>query len=192
MPTPRERVLLQAEFDPKWKTYFFLKNLLILIATIGGIIFVPFWVLGLGQWYCRRYFESLKCTLCERSLIVAKGIYFKRERTIPLDKIQDLMLIEGPLLDRFGLCQLHVETAGQSSAAQGGSEADLVGIFEARKLRDRVLDQRDLVTGSAVASDPSVKVKDDEGLADKSVLVEIRDSLGRIEKLIAGDREMQA
>jgi putative membrane protein len=188
MTTPRDPVLFQAEFDPKWKTYFFLKDLLIMIATIGGIVLVPFWVLGLGQWYCKRYFENLRCTLCERSLVVARGIYFKRERTIPLDKIQDLTLLEGPLLKRFGLSQLKVETAGQSSAQQGGSEADLVGIVEARKLRDRVLDQRDAIIGAVSAPTPAAQPAA-ERPRDENVLVEIRDSLGRIEKLLADGRE---
>ncbi len=89
--------------------------LLALVATVIGIAAVPFWVLGLGQWRSRRYFESLSCVLTERTLEFGKGFFFRVEKTVPLDRIQDLTVKEGPLLRAFGLCTLRVETAGQSS-----------------------------------------------------------------------------
>lgn len=183
MITPREKVLFTAAFDPKWKVYHLLKVLLGLVASIIGILVVPFWVLGLGQWYCRRYFERLECVLCERSLVIGRGIYFRVEKTIPLDKIQDMTLIEGPLLKTFGLCQLKVETAGQSAAQSGGSEANLIGIVEARQLRDRVLDQRDAVTGIG-AGEPRAERRQAAG-AEADLLTAIRDSLQRIEALVS-------
>ena len=182
MKTPREKVLFEAEFDPKWKTYFFIRILFFMIVTIAGIVLVPFWLLGWGQWYCKRYFENMHCTLCKGSLVIGRGIFFKRERTIPLDKIQDLTLVEGPLLKKFGLCQLKAETAGQSQ--EGAAEADLIGIVDARGLRNRVLDQRDLVTGRVGPVGAPTKAASVES-SDTGVLVEIRDSLGRIEKLLA-------
>jgi putative membrane protein len=181
MTSAREPVLLRAEFDPKWKTYQFLKTTLVLAGSIIGLPFLPFWVLGFGQWYSRRFFESLRCTLHERSLVVGRGIYFRKERTIPLDKIQDLTLIEGPLLDRFGLCQLAIETAGQRAAAQGTSEADLVGIVGARKFRDRVLAQRDRLESSAA---PRSEVPIEGADTTTALLIEIRDALQRIEGLL--------
>ncbi len=145
----RDAVLYEAEFDEKWKTYWFLQIVLILLATVAGIAVLPFWFLGWGAWYCRRYYENLRCTLFERSLVVGRGIFFRVEKTIPLDKIQDMTLREGPLLKQFGLLSLGIETAGQSSP-QGASEAKLVGIKNARAFRDRVLDQRDaLAAGDA-------------------------------------------
>lgn len=182
MTSPREKILFQAEFDPKWKTYFFLRILFLMIITVAGVVLVPFWLLGWGQWYGKRYFDSLRCTLHERSLVIGRGIFFKRERTIPLDKIQDLTLIEGPLLNMFGLCQLTVETAGQNMS-QGGSEANLVGIVEARAVRDRVLDQRDLITGRSEA--PVQAPQEATGAAGRTELLgQIRDSLQRIEGLL--------
>ena len=184
MTTPREEVLFEAAFDPKWKTYFLLRILALMVVTIIGIFLVPFWLLGWGQWYGKRYYDTLKCTLCERSLVIGRGIFFRKERTIPLDKIQDLTLLEGPLLNMFGICQLSVETAGQNMS-QGGSEANLVGIVDARAFRDRVLDQRDLVTGQVTPTDPAAPAAS----TDSGVLIEIRDSLGRIEELLATERE---
>lgn len=156
MVSNRDKVLYRAEFDEKWKTYWFLQITLIFLATVVGIALVPFWLLGWGAWYCRRYYDGLHCILSERSLMVGRGIFFRVEKTIPLDKIQDLTLREGPLLKWFGLLSLGIETAGQSSA-QGTSDAKLVGIKDARAFRDRVLDQRDRLAAGIKDELPAVR-----------------------------------
>ena len=186
MPESREPALFEAQFDPKWRTYFFLRILFFMVITIAGIVLIPFWILGWGQWYCKRYYDSLRCVLHERSLVVARGIFFRREMTIPLDKIQDLTLVEGPLLQAFGICRLKLVTAGRTP--EGGSQADLVGVVEARSLRDRVLDQRDLVTGRSGPL-PAGSEATMDGSETGKLLVEIRDSLGRIEDLLGDGPE---
>jgi putative membrane protein len=159
MESRRERILYRAEFDEKWKSYWFVQILLVFLLTVVGIVLIPFWLAGWGVWYCRRYFDSVRCDLGERSLMVGRGVLFRVEKTIPLDKIQDLTLREGPLLKRFGLLTLQIETAGQGSP-QGSSEAKMVGIKEARAFRDRVLDQRDaLIAGPSTAKPPPVAAK---------------------------------
>jgi putative membrane protein len=152
MSVQREKILYRAEFDPKWKVYCFMQVLLVFAITFIGIPLIPFWLLGWGQWYSRRYFENLHCHLGERSLMVGRGIYFRVEKTIPLDKIQDLTLREGPVQKAFGLLQLQIETAGQGGA-QGASEAKLIGVKDAREFRNRVLDQRDKLAMGQGSSD---------------------------------------
>ena len=168
MRSDRDNVIFEAEFDEKLKTYFFVGTLLLFLATVAGILLIPFWLLGWGAWHCRKYFENLHCKLGERSLMVGRGIFFRVEKTIPLDKIQDMTLREGPLLKAFGLLQLQIETAGQSTA-QGIGDAKLVGIKNAREFRDRVLDQRDLLAagegGSAIAA-PSPTSSGEGGVSD--------------------------
>ena len=73
---------------------------------------------------------------------------------------------------------LGVETAGNS--VQGQSDATLTGVIDAPSFRDAILNQRDLVAGSsAVAVSPATVTP----TADP-VLVEIRDSLLRIEGML--------
>lgn len=175
-----KQILAHAEFDGKLKVYWFLQGIFAMLASVVGVILVPFWLLGLGRWYTRRAFDALDCALTERSLIVRRGVFFKVEKTIPLDKIQDLSLREGPLLKAFGLMSVKVETAGQS-AAPHGSEANLVGVVDARGFRDQVLRQRDVVT-------ESVKGRTDrhEPLEGEQILLlrEIRDEIVTIAERI--------
>ena len=140
----RARLLLEGKFDPKLRTYFYVGTILLCLITIVGIVFLPFWLI-FGKRYVNRYFDVLACDLTTRALHYKKGIWFQTERTIPLDKIQDLTFKEGPILRYFGLSMLKVETAGQS--AQGSADLSLLGLQEARAFREAVLDQRDEITG---------------------------------------------
>lgn len=188
MHTEREKILYRAEFDAKWKIYWFLQIALIFLATVVGIVLIPFWSLGWGQWYVRRYYDRLSCVLGDRSLMFGRGIFFRVEKTIPLDRIQELTLREGPLLKMFGLLSLGVETAGQSAPA-GSNTMKLVGIKEARAFRDRVLDQRDVLlavkpaspapvaagASAAPASERVVELAEESNRVLKEILQELRD-----------------
>ena len=123
----------------------------------------------------RRSFEALKCELHERTLVVKRGIFFRVEKTIPLDKIQDLTVKEGPLLRWLGLRSLKIETAGQGTP--GASEADLVGIVNPTDFRDEVLRQRDAMSTLPPPSGPGAP---DGATGAIELLTEIRDLLRRM------------
>lgn len=165
-------VLKKAEFNPKLKTYTLISGALIFIATIVGIVFLPFWFI-LAPYFIGKYFDRLECELTTRSLRFQKGFIVQVERTIPLDKIQDLTFKEGPLLKMFGLSVLRIETAGNSG--QGVADLSLLGIVGAHEFRQMVFDQRDKVTDNT----SSGSSEDSESL--KEVMMDIRDSLKKIE-----------
>ena len=145
----RATQIIEGKFDPRLKTYTMVGTSLFLIVTVVGLVLLPFWLV-FGKKYVNRYFDNLYCELTTRALHFKKGIWFHTERTIPLDKIQDLTFKEGPFLRYFGLSYLMVETAGQS--VQGVSDMSLTGIMDARKFREMVLDQRDLITDKSSLS----------------------------------------
>ena len=173
MPKPTT-VLRDASFNPKIKTYLYIYGAIICICTIVGIVLLPFYLL-LAYSFINRYFDKLSAELTTRALRFEKGVLFHVERTIPLDKIQDLTFKEGPLLRYFGLSVLRVETAG--SSGQGQADLTLIGIEDAADFRSQVLQQRDEVTENRY-SQPSSQ-EDDTVVA---LLSEIRDSLKVIEQ----------
>ena len=83
------------------------------------------------------------------------------------------------MLRHFGLCSLKIETAGGGQGSNMG-QALLPGVVDALEFRDKVLDQRDLVAGGVPASAPTPSESSKDG-----VLVDIRDTLQRIEKSLA-------
>lgn len=163
---------VDASFSPKLKIYFFSNGALLLIVTIVGVVLLPLWVV-LGSWWAGRYYASLKCRLTDRSVVIGKGVFFKQELTIPLDKIQDISIHEGPLLNALGLLRLRIETAGQRNTTTGKSDAELIGLMDARSLCDQILARRDSLAGLSAA--PS------GGEGSQTLLTEIRDTLLRIE-----------
>jgi putative membrane protein len=169
-----ETVLRSATFDPKLKTYWLLLGCLIMLPTVVGVLAIPIWLLGVGAYFNGRRFDSMHAELTDRSLHLRKGFIFKVDKTIPLDKIQDVALHHGPLLNSLGLASLTIETAGGS--AQAGAAATLVGVVDAVSFRDAILEQREAVTGQKALPAPT---------GDQDVLIQIRDSLERIETLLA-------
>ncbi len=172
---PGEHILLQARFDPRLEMYFMLQSLAALLVTFIGIPLMPVWYF-FGRSVHKRQYEALQCELTERTLNVRKGFLFRVQKSVPLDKITDLALKEGPILRYLGLCSLEIETAGGGASAATG-QATLVGIMDPIEFRNAVMRQRDLVSVGGGAA--PAQAADEAGL-----LTEIRDSLGRIEGLL--------
>jgi putative membrane protein len=142
-------LLKKAEFNPRLKTYLNLYGAFMMLVMIFTIPFIPFWLI-IAPVFINKYFDRLECELTTRSLRFKKGFIIQIEKTIPLDKIQDLTFREGPLLKRFGLSILKIETAGNS--ATGSADLSLIGIVDAHEFRQMVFDQRDKVTDNASSS----------------------------------------
>lgn len=175
----RAQLLVEGKFDPKLKTYFYIGISLLCLITVVGIIALPFWLI-FGKKYINRYFDALVCDLTTRALHYKKGIWFQTERTIPLDKIQDLTFKEGPILRYFGLSQLKVETAGQS--AQGSADLSLLGMCDARAFREAVLDQRDEITGRDYTDSPTASNGEQKEYDLAAILSDMHTTLKRIEQ----------
>jgi len=105
----------------------------------------------------------------------------KTEKNVPLDRITDLGLVQGPIMRLFDIEALSVETAGQSSP---GALVTLAGIRDGREFRDAVLRQRDLVVGSHEDQETQVGGSGSAASADAHTqrLESIRDTLLRIEQ----------
>lgn len=172
----KETVLASAQFDPRLPGYFMLQAVCVLLMGVLTIPLIPLWLL-FGRAVHKKQYESFSCDLTERSLNLRRGFLFKVQKNIPLDKITDLAVNEGPVLRYLGLCSLKIETAGGGQGSTMG-QALLPGVVDAVAFRDRVLNQRDLVVVGAGVSGAA------DGTGDDGVLVEIRDTLLRIEKAL--------
>jgi putative membrane protein len=118
----------------------------------------------------------MSCVLTDKTLKVSKGIFVRVEKTIPLEKITDMGMVQGPIMRYLDLHKLTVETAGQSAQ---GALVSLTGIRDAKAFREAVLNQRDVV--SAASSPSDTLAVSQEPIDASSLLSEIRDSLLRIE-----------
>lgn len=135
--------VIVARFNPLIRPYLVLQIGFILIFTVIGIPLALIWFLGAGQWWARHYFDKLHCEISDIEIRFRKGIIFQIEKTIPLENIQDVTFIEGPLLKYFHLSILKFETAGQS--AHQANDMQFVGIMDAHDFRQLILERRQAV-----------------------------------------------
>jgi membrane protein YdbS with pleckstrin-like domain len=144
--------------------YFFRGNLLVhaLITLVTFGLWGPFlllWIFGFGQWYAKKRSLELDYRLLPGRLLVSDGVFTKVRKTIPLDKVTDIGLVQG-IVDRwFGLWRVSVQTA---SSGQAAPEAVLVGLHDPKEFRRGVLAQRErwLESGDAppaLASAPEIR-----------------------------------
>jgi putative membrane protein len=182
----KDPVVWEAQFNPQVRTYWLMGGALVLAITVVGILLLPVWFF-VGTAITERYLRRMRCTLTEKSLAIGKGIWFRVEKTIPLDKITDVGLVQGPLMRYFDLEALSVETAGQSSE---GALVNLVGVVDTRRFRDAVLRQKELLTAARIdEAGRATGTPAAQPLSSEALLVDIRDTLRRIERrLPSGDR----
>ncbi|MGQ8366756.1 PH domain-containing protein [Glaciecola sp. 1036] len=172
-----ERILQQASFNPKVKTYWLINWIIISSITLFGI---PLLIISipLVLFFCSRSLKAMSATLLERKLVVKRGIFFKVEKSIPLEKITDVAMSQGPIMRIFDLYALSFETAGQSGP---GALVSLTGINGAAEFREAILQQKDNMTISPKAKQYS-EASVEDGTSD---LAELKDSVKRIEAMLA-------
>lgn len=165
--------VLTAAFNPLIRPYLLLYVAAVLALTIVGIPFAMVWLLGVGQWWAKHYFDRLSCELSQTELRFRKGILFQVEKTIPLENIQDVTFIEGPVLRQFNLSILKFETAGQSQGQ--AHDMQLIGIVNAHAFRQQILERRRALKQRSGAAAPS-----EAGVATSEVQAEQLQLLRRI------------
>jgi putative membrane protein len=180
-----EEVLInEASFNPKVKTYIFFVVLFFLITSIIGIALIPFWIFGLGQWLSDKFFQTLTCRLTNKNLKFSKGLIIHVEKTVPLENIQDLSFIGGPILRYFGLTLIRIETAG-GGGAHHQNMMSMLGINDAENFKMAILNQRELVINvkrgfNITSSEPKQTeiIDNTQLLTDiKNELIEIKNAL---------------
>ena len=158
-----------------------------LFITVVGILLIPFWLV-FSFWYGAEYMRRVSARLTDQAVEIKIGVFFRKESTIPLNRITDVRLHDGPLMRHYGLRGLKVETAG-ASGQDSGSEGNLIGVIDAESFRNAVLAQRQRVIDAETGQGRPVAVEGANAPANET-LVEIRDILARIEtQLSRQDRE---
>lgn len=170
-------IIQKAVFNPKVKTYIFLIALFYLFVSVIGIVLIPFWIFGLGQWISGKFFNTLKCELSEKNLYFSKGIVLHIEKTIPLENIQDISFWGGPILRSMGLTFIKIETAG-GGGNHGSNMMSIPGVEAAEEFKNLILIQREKV----------IKAKNtptsDTSLSESQILLDIKQELIQIKNIL--------
>ena len=163
--------IMAVEFDRKIIVYWWIMANLGLLVTVVGIIAMIVWI-PFGWIVHKKQFEHMSGALTDRSINMRMGWLFKKQQNIPLDKLTDVSIHEGPILNAFGVVRMQFETAGAAPFI-------LTGVKNSDQFRDLVLQQRDSLVSAPQQSAPSDDSND--------VLVEIRDILQQINANISNE-----
>jgi putative membrane protein len=168
-----DTITVRARFNPLIKPFLVMQIGVAMMCTVVGIPLAIVWFLGVGRWWAQHYFDLLECHLGERHIRFRKGILVTTEKTIPLENIQDVTFVEGPILRRFHLSTLKFETAGHGAGQ--ASDMHLTGIIDAQAFRARIMQAREALRH------PS---RDENNDAQLIVLRSIESKLGDIAELL--------
>lgn len=179
----QEKLIESASFNPKVKSYWVLNAVVICAITIVGIPVLP--IVAIITWLISdRMIKAMSAQLFTRKLVVKRGIFFVVEKSIPLEKITDVALSQGPIMRFFGIHGLSFETAGQSGA---GALVSLVGIKDAITFRETILAQKDALSGEPLSAQRGQKTNSNhigETDLNNAQLQELSQSVKNIEKLL--------
>jgi len=111
------------------------------ICTLG-LLYLVWWVYysRFGKWLIEQQVEALNYRIEGRTLHVDCGVFYLRRKIIPLDRVTDFTLVQGPLMRMQGIWALQVQTAGVGTPMP---EATLFAIENPEQVRDELLRRRD-------------------------------------------------
>lgn len=79
----------------------------------------------------------------EEEVVVRKGVFFTTTTRIPLRRVQDIHVRQGPLLRAFGLASIKLDTAGGFNVTRGPggftSEGQMPGIRDAEEVAEQLM-----------------------------------------------------
>ncbi|HKE85406.1 MAG TPA: PH domain-containing protein [Vicinamibacterales bacterium] len=160
---PHERLL----------TYYFIVALLSLVAfpVTMTVLYIKY--------------RTMRFRFDDEGVWKRQGLLWRREVNVAYRRIQDIHLTSGIIQRWLGLATVSIQTAAGSSTA----EVTIEGVLEADALRDylytkmRGVRESTPVAAHATESGLPAGATDDEALA---LLVDIRDSLRRLETRLSG------
>ncbi|MDR1959514.1 MAG: PH domain-containing protein [Planctomycetaceae bacterium] len=107
------------------------------IGIVMGIVYLA----GIAWWLSPMQAGRRKYRLDDKTLRVDKGVVFLSRKAIPLDRITDIALVQGPVMRYIGIWALQIQTAGNGGVAT--PEAVLYGMFHPEQVREEILTARD-------------------------------------------------
>ena len=110
-------------------------TLALMFIGIPSVILVPCFVFGC--WLCPQKANNLRYRLVGSTFRADGGVFFLFRKSIPLERITDIALVQGPLLRYFAIWAMRIQTAGSAQC-----EATLYGVREPEKIRELILAQR--------------------------------------------------
>ena len=124
---------------------------------ILALCFVGFLVvMGLVFLWLPAFFRSLEYVIDSDSVKMKKGVFWKKNVTVPFTKITNVDVTQGPLQRIFDIGTIHVQTAGAGGQQGTRAELLLMGVRDLDGLKEAIMTR---VRGYETAEPAEVKDK---------------------------------
>jgi membrane protein YdbS with pleckstrin-like domain len=136
------------------------------IAALFGIpllVIVIVWAAWIPL-YCRK----IVYRFTGDEITWRRGVWFRRTGIVPYSRITNVDIVQGPVMRRFGIFSLRIQTAGYSAQAQ--SEISIEGMTAPEEVRELIMGY---VRGSKAAGD-ATGAEAAPVPADAAILAELR------------------
>lgn len=81
-------------------------------------------------------------TIGDGEIRIDSGVFSRKHRVIPFDRVQDVNIEQGLIARALGLAKVRLETGGSASAGAEEGELNAISLAEADSLRDEIRDWR--------------------------------------------------
>ncbi|HUT26639.1 MAG TPA: PH domain-containing protein [Methanomassiliicoccales archaeon] len=108
-------------------------------ATLSTLVILVIFLVPAIVW-TPLYHRSLVYGLTDDEVIWSRGVLFRKTSIVPYTKITNVDIHQGPLMRRFGIYGLNVQTAGYSVQQAGRSEISIIGVKDHDRLRNLIME----------------------------------------------------
>jgi len=88
--------------------------------------------------YIPAYFRSLEYHVEDDAVTGKKGVFWTRVSTVPYAKITNIDITQGPLQRKYGIGNIHCQTAGFGGAQGSKAELVLMGIRDLEGVKTEI------------------------------------------------------
>ena len=167
--------------EPEQKSYWrLILAIIFVILVIPGVIILAFSIIGgviyivsvlapllFTFYWIPLYYRSMKFSITGEHVIVEKGVWWKKETTIPFERITNVDKTQDPFERYYKIGKIHVQTAGAGGVEAAKAEAVIQGIKNRDEVKEEIKDRIRIKKG-----EPMPKADEKELLS--KILVEIK------------------
>lgn len=121
------------------------------VGAVFGVLTLA--VVGFVAWWIPTFADSAAYRLGDEEVAYRRGVWFRKESTVPYDRVTNVGSGQGPLQRRFGVGSVDVHTAGQG--AQNTAELQVNALADYEDVRDQILER--VRAGEPVATEGADK-----------------------------------
>ena len=150
---------------------------------IIGLIFAAFAVcLILNLIWIPAFYKSLEYIIDEDSVRAKKGVFWRKQVTVPYTKITNVDVTQGPVQRIFDIGTIHLQTAGASGTQSTSAELKMWGIRNLDSVKDAIMARVKAITIPKPAASAEKPPDETDTVILKQILAEItaiREMIGR-------------